>query len=230
MTILLYDLVGSDPSRPFSPHCWKAKLALAHKGLAYRTVPTRFLDVPGIEGGASKTVPMIRDGDRVVADSFDIALDLEQAYPDRPTLFGGEGGKAMARMIERWTQLTIHPFLGIAVLTDIHAMQDPPNRDYFRASREKRYGKGLEAAAGERGEKLAAFRAALEPLRSTLGYQPFIGGASPLFADYIVFAAFQWARVVSTYRPLADDDPIRAWLERCLALHDGLAGQVPAAA
>ncbi len=230
MTILLYDLVGADPSRPYSPHCWKAKLALAHKGLDFRAVPTRFLDVPNVEGGVSKTVPVIRDGDKVVADSFDIALYLEDTYPDRPTVFGGEGGKGMARMIERWTQLTVHPFLGIAALTDIHAMQDPPNKAYFRESREKRYGKALEAATAEREGKLQGFRAALEPLRSTLTYQPFIGGAAPLFPDYIVFAAFQWARITSPFEVIAADDPIRAWFGRCLALHGGLAGTVPAAA
>jgi len=46
MTILLYDLVGRDEGRPFSPHCWKATMALAHKGLDISTAPTRFLEVP----------------------------------------------------------------------------------------------------------------------------------------------------------------------------------------
>jgi hypothetical protein len=49
MTILLYDLVGADAERPFSPHCWKAKMALAHKGLDFRAVPTPFLEVPKVE-------------------------------------------------------------------------------------------------------------------------------------------------------------------------------------
>jgi glutathione S-transferase len=230
MTILLYELCGADPSRPYSPHCWKASMALAHKGLDFRTVPTRFLDVPKVEGGVSKTVPVIRDGDTIVSDSFDIALYLEDAYPDRPTLFGGEGGKAMARMIERWSQLTIHPYLGQAALTDLFAMQDPMNKVYFRESRETRYGKPLEEAAAGREAGLAAFRASLEPLRSMLTYQPFIGGASPLFPDYIVFGAFQWVRVAMPFRTLADDDPVNDWFKRCLALHDGLGARTPAAA
>ena len=74
MTILLYDLVGSDPARPFSPHCWKAAFALAHKGLDFQSVPTPFTAVRGAEGGAVGTGPVIRDGDRVVGDSFAIAL------------------------------------------------------------------------------------------------------------------------------------------------------------
>jgi glutathione S-transferase len=230
MTIVLYDLVGHDAARPFSPHCWKTKMALAHKGLTATKVPTRFLEVPKVEGGVSKTVPVIRDGERVVADSFAIALYLEDAYPERPTLFGGEGGKAMARFIERWSQLTIHPYIATVALTDLHAMQDEPNAAYFRENREQRYGKRLEDVVANRDAGLSAFRAALEPLRSTLTYQPFIGGEAPLFADYIVFGALQWGRIASPFHLLDESDGIARWFERCLDLHGGIGRQVAAAA
>ncbi|ODT06813.1 MAG: beta-aryl ether-cleaving protein [Mesorhizobium sp. SCN 65-20] len=230
MTILLYDLVGRDASRPFSPHCWKAAMALAHKGLDFRAVPTRFLEVPEIENGAAKTVPVIRDGDKVISDSFAIALYLEEAYPDLPTLFGGEGGKAHARFVERWSQLTLHPYLGMAALTALHGMQDEENAAYFRQSREARFGKTLEEVTAARDTGLAAFRASLEPLRSMLAYQPWIGGERPLFADYIVYGAFQWVRVASPYGVLPKDDPVTAWFERCLDLHEGMGRRVAAAA
>lgn len=230
MTILFYELVGRDTTRPFSPHCWKIAMALAHKGLDRSSLPTRFLDVPRVEGGISKTVPVIRDGERVVADSFAIALYLDETYPERPTLFAGDGGKAMARFIERWSQLTIHPYVTTAALLDIHAMQDDENAAYFRSSREQRFGKPLEAVTAARDAGLAGFRAALEPLRSMLGYQPFIGGALPLFADYIVFGALQWARITSPYRLLDESDLVAQWFERCLDLHDGLGRTVEAAA
>jgi glutathione S-transferase len=230
MTILLYDLVGSDTSRPYSPHCWKAAMALAHKGLDFESVPTRFLEVPMVENGVSKTVPVIRDGDAVVADSFAIALYLEKTYPDRPTLFGGAGGEAMARFVERWSQLTIHSYLGPAALMDIHDRQDTDNQAYFRESREARFGKKLEDVPAGRDAGLKAFRASLEPLRNMLTYQQWIGGEGPLFPDYIVFGAFQWVRVMSPYQVLADGDPVREWFGRCLDLHGGLGRKVAAAA
>lgn len=230
MTIVLYDLVGRDEGRPFSPHCWKVTMALAHKGLEISTVPTRFLEVPGVEGGVSKLVPVIRDGDTVVADSFAIALYLEEAYPERPTLFGGEGGKAMARFVERWSQLTIHPYVTTAAIMDLHAMQDTANAAYFRQNREQRLGKKLEDVMAAREAGLTGFRASLEPLRSTLSDQLFIGGASPLFADYIVFGALQWARIASPYRLLDDGDLVAQWFARCLDLHGGLGRKVAAAA
>lgn len=229
MTILLYDLVGEDPSRPFSPHCWKTTMCLAHKGLDYRRVPTAFTSVAAIEGGVSKTVPVIRDGEALVADSFTIALYLDDAYPERPSLFGGEGGKAMARFIERWSQLTIHPFANVAAMTDIYARLAPPDQAYFRDSREKRYGKTLEDVSAPREAELEGFRASLTPLRNMLTYQPFIGGDAPLYPDYIVFGAFQWVRVMSPFRLLADDDPIAGWFERLLDMHGGLGRSVAAA-
>lgn len=227
--ILLYDLVGADAARPFSPHCWKTKMSLEHKGLPYRTIPTRFLEVQGVESGISKTVPVIRDGDTVVADSFGIALYLEEAYPERPSLFRGKGGEAMARFVERWSQMQLHPFLGSAALLEIFELQDEPNQRYFRESREKRYGKTIEAVSADRDDQLEAFRKKLEPLRSMLEYQPFLGGQTPLFADYIIFGALQWVRVMSTYE-FVEDAAVRAWFERCLDLHGGVGRRTPAAA
>ena len=229
MTIVLYELVGRDTARPFSPHCWKIAMALAHKGLTSSSVPTRFLEVPAVEGGVSKLVPVIRDGEKVIADSFAIALYLDETYPERPTLFSGDGGKAMARFIERWSQLTIHPYINTVAVMDLHAMQDEPNAAYFRQNREQRFGKRLEEVVAGRDAGLNAFRASLEPLRSMLGYQPFIGGASPLFADYIVFGALQWARIASPYRLLEQSDIVAQWFERCLDLNGGLGRTVAAA-
>jgi len=116
-----------------------------------------------------------------------------------------------------------------AALMDIHDGLAPADQAYFRESREKRFGKRLEEVPSAREAGLDAFRASLAPLRSMLDYQQYIGGTSPLFADYIVFGAFQWARVMSPFVLLANDDPMRDWFERCLDLHDGLGRRVAAA-
>jgi glutathione S-transferase len=230
VSIKLYDLVGKDHSRPFSPHCWKVRMALAHKNLACETIPTAFTEVSAVEDGASKTIPVIRDGETVVSDSFAIALYLEHTYPDRPTLFGGKGGEAMARFIERWALAAIHPAIASAALMDIHDRLAPLDQVHFRKTREARFNKPLEEVPIGRDDRLDAFRANLSPLRAMLADQPFIGGNTPLFCDYIVFGALQWARVISPFQFLAADDPVSAWFDRCLELHDGLGASVPAAA
>lgn len=230
MTIELYELVGSDASRPFSPHCWKTRLALAHKGLDFKSMPTGFTEVPKIENGATKIVPLMRDGDKLVADSFDIAVYLETAYPDAPSLFKGEGGIAMARLIERWTQLTLHPYVGGAIMMDIYNCARDEDKAYFRENREGRIGKKLEDIPAGREDRREGFVRSLEPLRDMLKYQPFVGGETPLFADYIVFGVFQFARIVSPFQVLDSDDPVADWFGRCLKLHDGAGASVSAAA
>jgi glutathione S-transferase len=229
MTIILHELVGADAARPFSPHCWKAVMALAHKGLDFDRNAVCFTEVAEVEGGASKTLPVIRDGSKVVADSFLIAAYLEETYPDRPSLFGGEGGEAMARFVESWTQSTLHPALNVIALKEIHDRLGPEDQAYFKPSREARLGKTFEQVAAQREAEIAGFPARLTPLRVMLKSQPWIGGSSPLFADYIVFGALQWARVTSRAPLLEQGDPVTDWFERCLDLHGGLGRAVQAA-
>lgn len=63
-----------------------------------------------------------------------------------------------------------------------------------------------------------------------LARQDYIDGGAPLFADYIVSGALQWARVVSPVQLLADDDAVAAWFGRCLDLYDGMGRNMTAAA
>ncbi|MFC5583836.1 glutathione S-transferase family protein [Nitratireductor kimnyeongensis] len=229
MTIALYDLVGADEARPFSPHCWKIAFALAHKELEFKSMPVRFTEIGKIESGAFKTVPAIRDGERLCVDSFQIALYLEETYPDLPPLFAGEGSKALSRFIEKWAQATLTGYIGPSLVLDVHDALGPADQEYFRGSREKRFGRTLEETARGREERLEGFRASLLPLRLMLSEQQFIGGQRPLFADYIVAGIFQWARVISPFPLLAAEDPVAAWFERCLDLHGGIGRRVPAA-
>ena len=205
-------------------------MALAHKGLDFETRPTPFTRIKEIGDGFSPTVPIIDDGGRLVRDSFDIALYLEDAYPDRPSLFKGEGGKAQARFVESWALSAVHPLLTGLIIKDIHDRLDDADQAYFRESREKSLGKSLEAAQAGREGRLGAFRDALATLRHMLSRQNFIGGDAPLFADYVVFGPLQWARVISPFKLLAADDPIANWFERCLDLHGGAGRSMPAAA
>ena len=229
MSIILHELVGADTSRPFSPHCWKVVMALAHKGLPFERNNVCFTKVPELEGGVSKTVPVIRDGSQVISDSFMIAAYLEETYPDKPSLFGGDGGQAMARFIESWTNTVLHGAMRDIALLDIHDALAPVDQEYFRSSREARMGVTLEQVAEGRAKALEALPATLLPLRVTLKSQPWIGGSSPLFADYIVFGALQWVRLTAGVKLVEDGDPVGDWFERCLDLYDGLGRSAPAA-
>lgn len=224
MTRKLYDLAGADENRRFSPHCWRARMALAHKGLDVETVAWRFTEKDAIGFSGQGTVPVLVDGDEVRFDSWTIASYLDEAYPDAPSLFGGAAGKAHAFFIKNWTDRVLHPGIIGFILTDLFGILDEADKDHFRSTREKRFGKPLEQVCAGRESRLPAFRKSLDPLRATLDANAYIGGEQPSFADYTVFGGFQWARCASDFRLLEQDDPIHAWRERLLQMYDGLAG------
>lgn len=228
MARILYDLAGADPACRFSPFCWRARMALAHKGLEVETVPWRFTERDRLGFSGQGLVPVLVDGDRTIPDSWAIAAWLEETYPDRPSLFGGPAGQAMARFVNGWTDGVLHPGVGRLVVSDILPLLRPEDRDYFRTSREQRYGMTLEQVTADRATRVVAFRKDLQPLRVTLRAQPWLGGASPNYADHIVFGAFQWARCVSAFPLLEQGDPVAEWRGRMLDLHGGLARSVPA--
>jgi len=222
MTRVLYDLAGADPNLRFSPYCWRAKLALAHKSLDVETVPWRFTDKAAIAFSGQERVPVLVDGERTVTDSWTIAEYLEDRYPDRPSLFGGAGGRTVTRFVNAWADTAVNGGIIRVVLMDIFEHLHEKDRAYFRESREKRFGKRLEEVVADREGNIKALRASLEPLRMTLGTQPYLGGQSPLYADYAVFGSFMWARAISPAALLANDDPVYAWRARMLDAFGGM--------
>jgi glutathione S-transferase len=230
MTIRIYELCGADPEHLFSPHCWKVRMAVAHKGLDWETIPTPFTMVATIEGGDSRRIPVIRDGDTVVEESFDIARYLESAYPDAPSLFGGEGGEAVTLQVINWSQVVVHPEVAKLCLLDIHNALGPADQSFFRASREKMFGCTLEEFDAANPKTADALNKALLPLTLTLKKQPFIGGNKPLFADYVVFGALQWMRTTSSVDYLVDDNEVTRWFNSLLDLYDGMGRKGRAAA
>jgi glutathione S-transferase len=229
MAMRLYDLAGADPNLRFSPYCWRTKFALAHKGLAVETIPWRFTEKDVIAFSGQERVPVLIDGEKTVSDSWAIACYLDDAYPDRPSLFGGTAARAPARFLNSWADTVLNPGIIPFVLLDIFGRIDPKDRDYFRTNREQRFGMTLEAFGAEREKRLPAFRQSLAPLRTTLAAQPFLAGERPAYADYIVFGGFQWARCISPFALLAADDPVFAWRERMLDAFGGTPRQALAA-
>lgn len=119
------------------------------------------------------------------------------------------------------------------VVIDIFAHLDQKDRAYFRETREQRLGAKLETISADRETNVLAFRKTLEPIRTVIAAQPYLGGKMPAYADYAVFGCFQWARCISSFPLLLEDDPISTWRrgarlvigDRLLSAFDGFAGK-----
>lgn len=228
MSLVLFELRAAG-GRAFSPYCWRARMALAHKGLAPELRPARFTDIPKIGHGA-KTLPVLLDGPIAILDSWDIALYLEERYPEAPSLFGGAAGRQFARFVHHWAATQLHPAILRIGVADIRDRLDAADQPYFRESREQRLGAPLESFRAQQPALLAQLGAALAPMRAMLAERPFLGGDEPAYADYIVFGAFQWSRVICPVPLLPAGDVVQEWFERCLDLHGGLGRRAPSAA
>jgi len=222
MTIQIYELCGADPKHLFSPHCWKVRMAVAHKELPWKTIPIPFTEVATTEGGETRRLPVIRDGQTVVEESYEIAKYLETTYPDKPGLLGGEGGEALTLQIVNWSQVSLHPEVAKLCLMDIYNSLAPVDQEFFRSSREKMFGCTLEEFSSKHAKYPEALNKALTPLELTLKRQAFIGGSRPLFADYAVFGALQWLHTTSSTDYLSGDSKVSQWFDSLLDMYDGM--------
>src|SRR3954463_8947325 len=91
----LWELRGANDCR-YSTFSWRTRLALLHKGLEFEVRPVPASDKGAIAFSGQDKVPILRDGDRVVSDSWKIACFLEEHYSARPSLFGGAIGQNLA--------------------------------------------------------------------------------------------------------------------------------------
>jgi glutathione S-transferase len=87
----------------------KVRLILDYKGLAYRKIEV----VPGMgqlelfRMSGQKQVPVLKDGNTVIADSTAIALYLDKTYPDRPIIPTNPQQKANCLLLEQWADNSI---------------------------------------------------------------------------------------------------------------------------
>ena len=217
----LFELAGRQDNNLFSPYCWRIRMALAHKGLEMTSIPCRFTEKDLIIASNQKLVPVLRDGEKILHDSWEIACHLEEAYPENP-LFFGESGKAQTLFFKHWVEGSVQPVIVPIIIMDIFRHLHDKDRDYFRVTREKRFNRSLEEFEDNSPEQIERLSQALTPARAVLAEYDYLCGAAPGFADYILFGAFQWARGVSETRLLDPADPVFAWRDRLLRLFDGM--------
>ncbi len=231
MTRRMYDLCGATDDKRFSPYCWRTRMALAHKGLTAEFVPVRFSNIVSTVPSENPSVPVLVDGDKTITDSWDTAVYLDETYPDTPTLFRAGADKRHPGFISAWAATALHPAIARVIVGEVFDLIHEEDKEFFRKSREERFGKTIEALKEEGPSHAPALAATLAPLRILLSQQSWVSGIDgPDYNDYIVFGAFQWLRLISSVDPCEKDDPIIGWREHMLDMFDGYARSFPAAA
>ena len=203
----LYELAGADENRRFSPYCWRARMALAHKGLEVESLPWHFTEKEAISFSGQERVPVLIDAENTISDSWENAKYLETEYPDTPSLKLNHGE---VLFIKFWVETVLHPELLQLVVMDIYNNLAQKDQNYFRESREKLFGKTLEEIVINRDERLPRFQKLLNPLRTTLKKQDFLQEKLrdfliilflEHFSGHVVFQNFLYLMPMILYTP-----------------------------
>jgi glutathione S-transferase len=215
----LWELGGRDDCR-FSTFSWRTRLALHHKRLSSAVHPVAVSDKAVIGFSGQGKVPILKHDDRVIADSWAIALYLEKEFPERPTLFGGEVGQTLTQVFNVWADRELIPGLIPFLMRDVIDCVGEADGAHLRRQIEAAMKTSLEELYAGREQAMLGIRRKLQPVRKALETNDFLGGAAPTYADYILFGILQWARVVSPAKVLEENDVVAAWFERVLDLYD----------
>jgi glutathione S-transferase len=227
MTLTMYERIGHEGRRP-SPFSWRIRYAFAHKGIEPEFRHVRFADVETIRSlSGQHFVPVVTDGNRVIHDSWNIACYLEDNFPDRPSLFGGAGGRGLARLVNHWSDAVLGTAIRRLIAADFILCLDPGDRDYYCSSREAAFGCALEEYCADRPRWFAEFATVTAPLERTLSEQSYFGGASATYADYLLFSVFQYARLGCPDEFLAQGTALRGWRDGLVQAFDGLGDRYP---
>ncbi|EHK24890.1 uncharacterized protein TRIVIDRAFT_30971 [Trichoderma virens Gv29-8] len=208
--IILYDLACTK-GVCFSPVVWRIRLLLNYKQISYKTV---FLEMPDIgptlkELGVAPhdpasgnrvdyTVPTIHHlaTNRYIMESKPIAEFIESTYPDPPVQLTSELGSEIELKIR---SLVAPTFYRSAMPREINILS-PRAQEYFRSSREARFGKTLEElleGEEERWKAVDADRHAVgELMRTNKALGPFILGAQPSYSDFFIAGSLQSVKVI----------------------------------
>jgi glutathione S-transferase len=185
-----------------SHYCEKIRFVLDYKGLEYRKVEVTpglgQLDLFKLSG--QRQVPVLKDGNEVIADSTAIAQYLDQKYPDRPIYPTDAKQRAYCLILEEWADESIGINARKAMLgafsqnPDFRTAALPASTPAFLRTlvesvpREALDVLGLGAGLGADATKAAqkAMAQNLEALCLLLNDSPYLITDHPTLADFAV--------------------------------------------
>jgi glutathione S-transferase len=231
----LYEFAMAGRKGCASPYVWRIKLLLAHLGLEYESELLFGVEFKDGLAFAQKeaerlgtkapyapdgTVPVLVDGDAILPDSWTIASYLDERYGAGDVVNAFPG---LNRFFENWAARHITAVVFPAVLPETVATMEEIDREPFRRSREEAFGIRFDDLHGSLADCVPALQGSLQTLEGTLSTHDYLGGPSPIYADYIVFGMFVWLARVSSVEVLNADSALYRWRESLMDAYGGLA-------
>ena len=206
---ILYERAGLDGLCP-SPVCWRTRIALALKGVDAERRAMRFADVDRLaEITGGRTVPVLAVDGSMVVGSDAIAARLDAMASDGMPLMRGDAA-AVGADLEREFSNRIGPLVG----ADFVRRLLPEDRDYYKQSREARFGKTFEELETLRPGLELDLAFSLGRLEPQLDEHRYLGGDEIGWIDVVVYTYLAWIAFASPRSVPELVNPVRTWFER----------------
>lgn len=150
------------------------------------------------------TLPAIHDSStgKVITDSYNIAVYLDEVYPDKPALFPFSTKAAIATLDYLFMTTAGTPLSSLMLPSSCLSL-NPRSEEYFRKTREESYKKKLEefSPAGPVREK---FWSEVEQVFTHLAHiydrngadKPFFLGDTFSYAECIIAGFLMWIKII----------------------------------
>ncbi|KAI8637282.1 hypothetical protein BD408DRAFT_424789 [Parasitella parasitica] len=229
--LVFYDLeLLNKPGLVWSPNTCKTRYALNLKNIPYETKWVNFANIqeiipPTTKSSSRPTVPIIVHNDKPVVDSWDIAVYLEEQFPNNPSLF--HGNTALHKFFLHYSDKCINSSVYRIVLLDIHASTgDEKLQDWFRKDRESSMrGKSLEQFAGDVKDNVAKLKTGIALVSSHFAGYPYLTGDKPGWADVVLLSHLTFLVALKPEifeTAVLSDERIRAWWNRTEHIRTGI--------
>ncbi|KAG6864274.1 hypothetical protein C0991_010911 [Blastosporella zonata] len=202
--IKFYDIPSTLPGKAWSVNLWKTRYSLNFKGLPFETIWTEYPDIaplaktmgfkPAIGSNPPHyTLPAIYDPNTsaALADSAAIAEYLDKAYPDTPRLFPS-GSHALQYVFLDIFQEKLRPVWQFVLPASVLIL-NPASEEYFRRTREAKFGKTLEDVVPKGEDAVVEWtkvQAAFDDIHGWLekgkSNGPYFLGQEPAFVDIAI--------------------------------------------
>jgi len=195
---VLYDLVASNDLR-FSPHCWRSRAVLLYKKIAFETQPVKFTELSNFLPAQLDyhMVPVLKVRENELwYDSWKIACELEERYPDERKIFPSAAHRAGSYFVHTFA---MPDFLGCIfryISPDIFEKALPEDKQYFREKVQRQTGSSIEQLRDARADHQARYTTKAKQLDATFSSSAFMFGEACCYADFMLYSAVQWIRLI----------------------------------
>jgi len=229
--VTLFD-IPSKGKTCWSPNTWKSRLALAYKGVPFKTEWVEYPDIKPTFPHLSTlekplvTLPIIKvnenGNDKLVTDSWDIAEYLEEHVTTGNSLF--RGNMASHFFFQQYLMNLVTVPLRYLLIPRVPHVLLPRSEEYFRRTRQEQFGQPLnEMLAKDPQPHIIEFKSALKPIHLTLRKtKAFLAGDHLTYSDIILLSLFLWVRDthIELFEQLFvffDGGFERIWYDRCIS-------------